>query len=202
MDWTWECFLFSNGLNHALTVSSKLPWDSTVQDGLLGEQDQFLQMLWALPWRANAYFALITLKFLIVVEQGIHGVRQLLMLAHLVAAAGFSWASFSMSPPILQGSPRFLSMMTELFQESGNKVPEDLSQNFYTIVFAALLSLPGQPSDKEGEIWIPFLARQEKPFAKGNLKTDGQSLWPLIAIYYRRGTHFWRKKIISVRDVL
>lgn len=109
-------------------------------------------MLWALPWRANAYFALITLKFLIVVEQGIHGVRQLLMLAHLVAAAGFSWASFSMSPPILQGSPRFLSMLTELFQESGNKVPEDLSQNFYTIVFAALLSLPGQPSDKEGEI--------------------------------------------------
>lgn len=99
-----------------------------------------------------AYFALITLKFLIVVEQGIHGVRQLLMLAHLVTTAGFSWASFSMSPPILQGSPRFLSMMTELFQESGNKVPEDLSQNFYTIVFAALLSLPGQPSDKEGEI--------------------------------------------------
>jgi hypothetical protein len=70
MNWIWRFFLFSNGLNHTLTVSSKLTGDLMVQDGLSGNQDQFLQMLflqmlWAGPSLESQcllYFALTVLK--------------------------------------------------------------------------------------------------------------------------------------------
>lgn len=47
-------------------------------------------------------FPLSILKFLIDLEQRIHWPGQLPLPAHLVAAAGVGWVSFSMSPPVLE----------------------------------------------------------------------------------------------------